>query len=219
MKSYQTDFVRILQTENRYEALQFVLKILDKKELSILQVYEELLTPALNQMNPSGNEDVDIWKEHVRTSIIKTILENIYPYVMRERNSLAAASPKTVAILCPPEEYHNVGARMVADIFTLSGHNSIFVDSNTPLRVILAGMEIQKIDCVAISISNPYHLVSTRNIIEAVRQKNPSVEIIVGGNAIARLGENVALLGADYVVTTLKDLTDLEGGRVHETIL
>lgn len=217
MNTDQMDFLTIIETENRYKALQFVMDRLEKKELSVLEVYEEILAPALNLMVPTENENVDIWKEHVRTSIIKTILENAYPYVIKEKEEKSISINKTVAVLCPPEEYHNVGARMVTDILTILGYDAIFVDSNTPLRVIEAGMDIRKIDCIAISISNPYHLVSTRNIIEAIHKKDASVKIIVGGNAIKKAGAHADLLKADYIVTSLKELENLEGGTSHET--
>ena len=217
MNPHLSDFLKIIETENRYEALRFVLDKLEERSLSILQVYEELLTPALNQMTPSGNENLDIWKEHVRTSIIKTIVENMYPYVIRERQTKGAANGRTAAVLCPPEEYHDLGARMAADVLTLSGYEAIFVGGNTPLRVYTAGLAEAKIDFIVISISNPYHLVSGRNIIQGIREKAPAVKIVVGGNAIGKLGDRAKVLEADYTMTTLHELAALEGGLNHET--
>lgn len=218
MNPYLQEFIHILEQEDRHSALQFITEKLQNDSISILELYEEILTPALNTMQPSGNENVDIWKEHIRTSIIKTILENAYPYVLKEKQRHPESAGQTVAVLCPPEEYHNVGARMVADMLSIYGFNAIFVDSNTPQRVILAGMDIEQIDWIVISISNPYHLVSTRKIIEAIRQKDPSVQIMVGGNAIQHLGEKSSLLQADHILTSLRELKGLQGGQ-HEARL
>lgn len=215
MNPYLEEFIRVLEQEDRHEALSFVMERLQNHSITILELYEEILTPALNSMPSSGNENVDIWKEHVRTSIIKTILENAYPYVIKEKPIHPHSPKQTIAVLCPPEEYHNVGARMVADILTLYGHDAIFVDSNTPQRVILAGMDIAPIDSIVISISNPYHLVSTRKIIQAVREKDPHMQIIVGGHAIKHLGDRTDQLNADLILTSLKELQDLPGGH-HE---
>ena len=203
-------FIEILNREDRSEALQFVLDILNQQEMTFLEVYEELLTPALNLMVPSGNETMDIWHEHIRTSIIKTIVENCYPYVIQARDAKRHHIDKTAVILTPPEEYHSLGARMVKDVFTYLGYDAIFVGGNTPLRVLEAGMKSRPIDYVVISISNPYHLVSTRNMIEAIRRSDSSVVIIVGGHALSRLGADASLLQADHVLQSFADLERLE---------
>ena len=217
MNPYLTDFIRILETEDRYEALRFILDLKQTKDLSVLEIHRDLLAASLNAMPRSGDENIDIWKEHVRTSIIKTILENLLPFVIAERNVLATPKGKTVAVLCPPEEYHDVGARMATDILTIHGYETIFVGGNTPLRVFEAGLASQPIDWIAISISNPYHLISTRNIIEGIRSQNQTIRIVVGGSAIEKLGDKAGVLGADRIIHSLADLGDLEGGNDHAT--
>lgn len=209
------NFIEILVTENRMAALTFILDLKARKNLSILEIYEDLLTPALNSMSPTGDENIDIWQEHVRTSIIKTIIENMLPSLAGEVPSGAAAG-NVVAVLCPPEEYHDIGARMAADILTLAGFETIFVGSNTPYRVFEAGLSARPIDYIAISISNPYHLVSARKIIDGIRKTHPKVRIIVGGSAILNHPDIAEVLKADYTAGSLRDLAKLEGGVSHE---
>lgn len=217
MSPYLPDFIRILETEDRYDALRFILDLKQSQALSVLEIHRDLLAASLNAMTKTGDENIDIWKEHVRTSIIKTILENLLPFVIAERDALATPKGKTVAVMCPPEEYHDVGARMATDILTIHGYETIFVGGNTPLRVFEAGLTSQPIDWIAISISNPYHLISTRNIIDSIRSHNHKIRIVVGGNAIEKLGDKADVLGADRVIHSLADLGNLEGGNDHAT--
>ncbi len=210
-------FLAILETENRNAALAFIMQIMEKEEMAFFEVYEMLLGPALNAMEATGNENMDIWNEHIRTSIIKTIVENMYPYVVKERREIEAGNSKTVVVCCPPEEGHSLGARMVKDIFTYLGFEAIFVGGYTPLRVLEAGLDSRKIDYIAISVSNPYHLISTRNMIEAIREHQPDVQIIVGGNAMKRMGDRAISLGADHIMTTFAELETLERDIEHET--
>lgn len=211
------EFISILTKEDRSEALRFILELKEKKNLSILEVYEEFLTPALNEMTSTDNENIDIWKEHVRTSMIRTIIENMVPFLEEEQKAFGPPRGNTAAVLCPPEEYHDVGARMAADILTIAGYRTIFVGSNTPFRVFEAGLEAERIDYVAISISNPYHLVSTRRIVDGIRAGHPNVKIILGGNAILKHPDMSDVMKPDYISMSLKDLTRLEGGNDHET--
>ena len=206
------DFVQILEREDRFEGLRYILDLKAKKGLSVLEIYEDYLAVSLNSMQPTGDEDIDIWKEHVRTSIIKTILENLYPFVIEERDAAGVNKGLTVAVICPPEEYHDIGARMVADMLTIYGYDTIYVGGNTPLRVFEAGLASQPIDCVAISISHPYHLFSTRRIIASLREDFKDIKIIVGGSAIGKL-DDPAALDADRILYSLSDLADLEGGK------
>lgn len=212
MNSDLAEFIGILENEDRIAALRFILELLDKKKYDVQAAYEQLLTPALNAMKPSGNENIDIWDEHVRTSMVKSIIENMLPYVMAERDALATPKRKTVAVFCPPEEYHDIGARMATDILTIHGYDATLVGANTPLRVFQAGLQSCPTDYVAISISNPYHLIASRNIITSLRQSFPDTKIVVGGHAISKLDDN-GVLQADIVMKSLSELHNLEGGQ------
>lgn len=218
MNKYLMEFNAIIESENREKSLSYINEILTNRKLSVIEVYEQILTPSLNSMESTGNEESDIWKEHIRTSIIRTIIENVYPHVIRERDEkYGVKSGKKIAVICPTDEYHELGARMITDYFTMLGYESIYVGSNTPREVFVSGLKTQKLDYIAISISNPYHLISTRNTIERIREVDNNVKIIVGGNAISKLGEKAEILKADYYLTTFDDIISLAGGHIDET--
>jgi len=218
MNKFYSEFQEIIATEDRDASLEYVMDKLKNKEIGIIELYEEILTPTLNRMEISGDERVDIWKEHVRSSIIRTIVESCYPYVIMERDAkYGVKSVKNVAVLCPAEEYHEIGARMVTDYFTLLGYQTTFVGNNTPKEVLVTGIRSQHLDYVAISISNPYHMVNARNTIEMIRKENRNVRIIVGGNAVKKLGDKAKDLGADYYLTTFNDIIAIAGGKTDET--
>jgi len=220
MNKYLMEFNEIIDSENREESLDFIREILENRKLSVIEVYEQILTPSLNSMKSTGDEQVDIWKEHIRTSIIRTIIENSYSYVIRDRNEkYGVRSGKKIAVICPIDEHHELGARMITDYFVMLGYDAIYVGSNTPKEVFISGLKTQKLDYIAISISNPYHLISTRNTIARIREEDKNVKIIVGGNAISKLGEKVEILKADYYLTTFDDIISLAGGHIDETTL
>lgn len=214
MNKYYPEFKEIMEQEDRHRALTFILDLLHQKNLSIITIYEELLTPILYDLEQTDNKDLDIWKEHVRTSIVMTLVENCYQDVVKQRDEkYGVTSGKRIAVICPVDEHHQVGARMVKDYFTLLGYQAVFVGSNTPLKVSIAGLSTQNLDYIAISITNPYHLIAARNTIEKIREVKPQVKIIVGGNAIKKLGEKADILKADYYLTTFDDLIAISGGK------
>ena len=119
-----------------------------------------------------------------------------------------------VIVVCPPEEFHDLGARMVSDFFTINGFHTVFVGSNTPFEDFYQAVEILKPDVVAISVSNYYNLVVTKKIITAIREKikNP-VQIIVGGNAFLDKPDQYKVIGADSYAVTYEDIQSLCVGK------
>lgn len=218
MENYLSDFNSIIETEDREKSMNYVINLLEEKHLSIIEIYETILSPSLNMMESTGDLQADIWKEHVRTSIIRTIVENCYPYVVKARDDkFGVKNEKRIAVICPVDEHHELGARMITDYFTMLGYEATFVGGNTPKDVFLSGVKSQKMHYIAISISNPYNLISARNTIEKIREVDKEVKIIVGGNALAKLGDKAKILNADYYLTTFNDLISISGGQTDET--
>lgn len=212
MKEYE-EFLVLLEAENKQKAVQYALDLLDSGKMDVQTLYTEILAPALNKMECRlTDRSICIWKEHVRTAIVRTIVECCYPYVVKERDKIGPAQNKTVVVLCPPEEYHDLGARMVADFFTLYGWDAVFVGSNTPYEDFYNAAKLIRPDIIAISITNYYTLVAARKIIGELKSLlGASVKIIVGGYAVREATGNFETLGADYRVETVEDILKITG--------
>jgi len=208
MSQYLEAFSQILETENKDEAINYALGLLRENKLDIIDLYEDVLTPALNNMFCNlSDKDLCVWKEHVRTAIVRTIVECCYPFVIARRDQIAVSRKGTAVIMCPPEEYHDLGARMVADYFTICGFNTIYVGSNTPYDNFYAVADKVKPDIIAISVSNYYNLVITKKIILELRHKTVGqTKIIVGGYAFYENAKNVDLVGADDYALNFRDV-------------
>ena len=61
------------------------MELLENKEISIIELYENVLTMALYDIDCQEGDIECIWKEHVQTSIVRTIVELVYPYVLKEK--------------------------------------------------------------------------------------------------------------------------------------
>lgn len=216
MHRIYNEFMEYIEDENREGALNFVISKLKDKEIDILTLYIEILSPSLNNMVQGEDDNTFIWREHVRSSIIRTIIENCYPYVIMERDEkYKFKTNKNVAVVCPSEEYHEIGARMITDFFTLLGYRATFVGSNTPREEFVNALKVIKLDYIAISISNPYNLVAARKTIEMIRKADSNVKIIVGGNALKNNMDSYKELGADMYLENFESILKLaEGDRI-----
>lgn len=208
MNEYLDTFTTYLQREQKQEAVEYALHILNEGKTDIVGLYSNILTPALNNMYCLlEDKNLCIWKEHVRTAIVRTIVECCYPYVLRQRDSRFELPRGKAVVLCPPEEYHDLGARMVADYFTLCGFDTSFVGSNTPYEDFYNAIDVIKPDIAAISVSNYYNLIVTKKIISDLRTKSGgSIKIIVGGYAFSGNNDHISMVNADFCTQSFYSL-------------
>ncbi len=214
MSDYLSKFKHALNSGEKENAVRLCLDAVSTGQLSLLQLYTEVLAPALNSIECSSSDWECIWREHISTSIVRTILENCYPVVLKQRDEQGTKKEHgTVLIFCPPDEYHDLGARMVTDFFTLAGFKAIFVGNNTPKKSFLSAIGRIEPRYVAISISNPYHLFQTRKVIEEIRNScPPSLKIVVGGQAFLNNKKAYKEIGADILLESFEDIEELVGG-------
>jgi methanogenic corrinoid protein MtbC1 len=156
------------------------------------------------------DKEVCIWREHVRSSIIRTIVECCYPYILKQKKRENKDLGKKVVVVCPPEEYHDIGARIASDFFTLCGYDSVFVGSNTPKEEFLNAINIVRPKYVVISVTNYYNLVNAKEIVENIRDKSSyDIKILVGGYAFKVNPKAYETIGADMLIDSFEDVEKL----------
>jgi len=224
MHTLLPEFMELAEAEDRQACIEWALARLDSGALDIVTLYEQILAPSLNDMKCRDMDAaVCVWKEHVRSSIIRTVIECCYPHVVKERaarsktggDSKAAArsgmGPKVV-VVCPSGELHEIGARMVADFFTLCGCDSIFAGANTPLEDFLAAVEHIKPRFVCVSVTNFFNLVAARNVVSRIRATaGNDVTILAGGQAFRDNPTTAKEMGADMLVGGFEDIANVVG--------
>jgi MerR family transcriptional regulator, light-induced transcriptional regulator len=215
LHSFYNEFLTYLNRQDKEHCVSSVLGKLSDGEIDIVTLYEEILTLSLREQfcRESGTE-ICIWEEHVRTSIIRTVIECCYPYLIGERDRLYNPGKKgPVIVTCPSEEYHEIGARMVADFFTLCGYDVTFVGANTPREEVFSAFTFIKPVFVAISVTNYYNLVAARKMINRLREIRTEIKgdfrIIVGGIAFQDNPSSAGEMGADRLLVTFSDIKAL----------
>ena len=205
-------FLTLLGGEDKEGCVEFALARLDSGELDIVTLYEGILAPAAREEVCSlRKRALCVWEEHVRTSIVRTVIECCYPNLMRSRRKELGIGTRGLAVVvCPTEEYHELGARMAADLFTLCRFSVTFVGANTPQKDILEAVGTIRPVLVGVSVTSPYNLIAARRTIQqlvALRSSSfATFRIIVGGRAF---GDDAALatsLGADLLVQSYDEI-------------
>ncbi|MDX9691196.1 MAG: cobalamin B12-binding domain-containing protein [Acholeplasmataceae bacterium] len=204
-KKYIEEFMNYVVSENKKEAVNYAYQLLAEKKMTIESLYLDLLAPSLTHFEcMSDDEEVCIWKEHFRTSIIRTILETSYIFIL-ERLKDVKKIDKKIVVLTPAFEYHEIGAIMNTHFLLLEGFDANYIGANTPKSEILSAIRAYQPDYVALSVTNPYNLVITKQTTDEIRRFFPEVKIIIGGQAFVSQ-HALHTLSYDFLLQNLEDL-------------
>ena len=137
---------------------------------------------------------ITVGQEHFCTAASQAIIARLYPWIFASERC-----GKSMVAACIGGELHELGVRMVADFFEMAGWDSYYLGANVPAESILAAIETQQADVVALSATMVAHVDAVRRLVAAIRAdaRAEKTRILVGGypfNLAENLWQNV---GAD----------------------
>ncbi|MBI9042258.1 cobalamin-dependent protein [Lutibacter sp.] len=160
-----------------------------KKDVSIKIIYEDLLKVSLYEVGKLWEYNkISVASEHLASAIVEAILNDNYLNIISEKRV-----NKNVLLSCVEKEFHQIGVKMIGDIFEMNGWTSYFLGSNTPTKDVLLFSKTIPIDIIAISLSIYSHLPELTKLIEKFRLEFPETPILVGGQAFRHGGEKTLL--------------------------
>ena len=216
MDSFYGEFLSLLDEGNKERCVDLCLSKLSDKTLDVVTLYQDILAPALREkFCRSRDEEICIWQEHIRTSIVRTIIECCYPLVVQERDEKYVSSGKgKVLVLCPPDEAHEIGARMVADFFLLDGYDVTFIGASTPGGEIIGAITHFKPELIAVSITNVFNLIATAKAVSKIMdlKKTFNFQVILGGQACQHNPATCQKMNPDMILDTFDDIQKLGAG-------
>lgn len=204
--------LEFLKQEDKEKSVDLCIDALENGDVDVVGLYEKLLAPALNNIINECIDDEDnlIWKEHLRSGIIRTIVENAYPYVLKDRIKFNEIKEEKVIIMCPRFEDHDLGARMVSDFFTIAGFNATFIGANTPERTILKAIDSIKPKYISMSITNYYNLVAAKKTIGQIKKESDyHIIFLLGGNAFNSNPNSYKDIGGEFLLKSFQDVLNL----------
>jgi methanogenic corrinoid protein MtbC1 len=214
MNKYYNEFIEIFNTNNKDECLFYCIEGIESEKFTIPELYEGILMPALYNIDKCPVADPGcIWKEHLKTGIVRTIVEGIYPYVIKLGRAQKRANKK-IMLVNPEKEYHELGLRMTSDFFQINGYDTLFVGTNTPRTQICQAIESEDPDYIAISVTDYYLIFEAKKIIEGIKNNcKKDIKVILGGQAFKKNRHLVEEIGADIYLERYKDVVELREGE------
>jgi methanogenic corrinoid protein MtbC1 len=130
-------------------------------------------------------------------------MNTIYPRIF-----LAEHTGKKAIVACLPNEFHQVGAKMVADIFELNAWDGYFLGSNVPTNDLIKMIQDINPDLVGISMSIYFNISELVYIVNEINSQFPNQKIVVGGQGFNQGGKD--FMSTFPNVTYISDIYNLE---------
>lgn len=212
MEEYKNIFSNYLTLFQKEQAVHYALTLVRSKKITIPELYEQIIAPALNAILVCDENKNDlIWQEHLMTNIARTVVENCYTLIGKEdKESVESNYVATVVIVCPEEEYHDIGARMAADMFTLEHYKVFYVGANTPLENVLSICGELKPDILALSVSNFYHISLLKDIVQKVKELANPPYIVASGSSLLRTKITTEEIACDSIIHSYSQIQKLK---------
>ncbi len=180
------DFLVALLSGNRRECSQIAKKYLEN-EYSIKSLYENIFKTSLYQIGKLWEfNKIGVATEHMATSIISSILNEFFSKII-SNNRLE----KKMIAACVENELHEVGIKMVADVFEMNGYDSFLLGANTPVKELISFVQSIKPDVLALSLSVFFNFPKLVTMIKEIQSAFPKIDILVGGQAFLHGGLEV----------------------------
>lgn len=174
----------LLKKDNRKAA--YLIQQFAEEGIPTQDIYVEILAESMRRVGELWHTvKISVDQEHYCTSATQMAMAQMYPNILSSERK-----EKTMLCACPGTELHEMGARMVADIFENDGWDSIYLGAAVPEEYLLASIQENQPDLVVLSVALPPHLLTCRDLVVAIKKKFPDCRVAVGGNAF-RLTEHI----------------------------
>lgn len=201
-ETYNSYFNHLIQGDKN-ECMVTVDSLLDRNT-PIETIYTQLFQRSLYQVGEFWeNNRISVATEHMATAITENLMIRLQP-----RFFTADRTGKKAVIACVANEYHQVGAKMIADIFEMNGWDGFFIGANTPFLELVRFIENQKPDLIGISLSIYFNLQELKKTLEHIRKHFPTIPVLIGGQAFRWGGAEITQLFKD--VEYIRNIDDLK---------
>ena len=195
------EYMDALFEKNTRKALFLIQKYL-QEGISVTDIYIEILAESMRRVGELWHTaKITVDTEHYCTSTTQMAMAQMYGVIFDHE-----PKNKTMLCACPGTELHEMGARMVSDLFENDGWDSIYLGAAVPEDALLESVRESTPDLIALSVTMPQHLIDCKKVVDAIRNEFPNAVIAVGGKAFESTDEIWKKWPVDFYANDARDL-------------
>ncbi|MDT8441357.1 MAG: cobalamin-dependent protein [Desulfuromonadales bacterium] len=172
------DYLSALLAGRRQQCLALVSELMDA-DVPLKTIYLDLFERSMYQVGELWESNrISVATEHIATAITENAMGLLHPVIFASEHC-----GRKAIISCVANEYHQIGGKMVADIFELHGWDGYFLGANTPIHDLLSMIAEKKPDLVSLSLTMFSNIPELLRHLATLRENCPGLPVIVGGQA------------------------------------
>ena len=190
----------LLKNQTR-EATRIIHEAKEQK-IPLAEIYEYVLTKVLYEIGELWHRNIiTVDKEHYATSVTQTVMAGFYEDIFDR-----PARNRTLVSCAVGNELHELGIRMLTDIFEEQGWDTYYLGAALPESALLDAVDTHHPDVVALSVTMPPYLSVCEKMVQLLKENHPTIKIAVGGLAFRNTDYLWEKWGVDFYAPTAKEL-------------
>lgn len=168
------------------------------------RLYVDFVQAALYEVGARWERnELSVATEHLATAVTEGLLNRLFA-------AMTPAPPlgRRVLVATPAPELHQVGARIVADLFELQGWDSAFAGGDVQTERLLALVAELRPELVALSVTAAFNVPHLERALGALAGLPAVPSVIIGGRGLRHDGARLA--AAHPFVAHVASLQELE---------
>jgi methanogenic corrinoid protein MtbC1 len=181
---HKKNYLAYLMDGDSKAAIDYILE-LKRIGLPLEDIYVDILQAVMYQIGELWHENkITVDQEHYMTSITQVALSQFYDTIFSTKKTGQKLLSCSVG-----SELHEMGVRMVSDLFEYYGWDSTYLGAAIPENVLLTSIEKNKPDLLVLSVTMPQHLQTCQSLVESISKLENPPKIAVGGRAFSLTNE------------------------------
>jgi MerR family transcriptional regulator, light-induced transcriptional regulator len=181
--------------------------------LSLEEIFVDVLQEVMKEIGELWHRAIiTVDQEHYMTSMTQVVMSQFYTRIFGSKRNGMKLLCCTVG-----SELHEMGARMVSDLFENNGWDSIYLGAALPTNQILHGIRNHRPHLVALSVTMPHHLIECETVVKAIKAEFPELQIAVGGRAFEMTNQIWKKWPVDTYALNAKEFLDWSKSHIGKT--
>lgn len=163
--------------------------------VAVADLYEQVFQPCLREIGRLWQRnEISVAQEHLFTAATQMVMSQLYPHIFNR-----PANGRSMVAVCANGELHEIGVRMVADMFEMAGWETTYVGASTPVGSVVRMLCDLRPDLLAVSATIAPNVGNAAALVSAVRAvpELATVRVMVGGAPFNQARDLWQRIGAD----------------------
>lgn len=188
---------------DRLRASRIVLDEVESGRMSVRDIYSQVLTPVMAEVGRLWHiNELTVGEEHIVTATTQQVVCQLYGHITRK-----PPNGRSVIVTTPEGNPHDIGIRMVADMFEMEGWRAVYLGTCMPPEDLARSVVDFDADLVIISVCIQAQVWRVEKMVEAIRSVRATrdARVMVGGPGFRHCADAWKQLGADAHGMSLED--------------